>query len=205
MAKSNLISGKTMDIGHLGGQFLIAMPGMADPRFKRAVIFMCAHSEDGAMGIIINHRMAGVTFADLLGQLDLSGHDKGGEIPPQMAAETVYMGGPVETSRGFVLHSPDYYVADAILPVGDDISMTATIDILRDMAKGKGPEKKFIAMGYSGWAPGQLEDELARNGWLHCKADSEIIFDVPVSQRYERSLALLGIDSGFLSDKSGHA
>jgi putative transcriptional regulator len=205
MAKSNITDKSRQESGFLHGHLLIAMPGMKDPRFEKAVIYMCAHSADGAMGVIINHRMGGIEFADLAEQLDVKGEGAGAELAPDIGESPVYMGGPVETSRGFVLHSKDYYIADATLPIRDGVCLTASIDILRAIAAGEGPEKFFLSLGYSGWAPGQLEHEIAMNGWLHCRANMDIVFNVPDERKYERALAMLGIDPGFLASDAGHA
>ena len=154
---------------YLDGQLLIAMPGMSDPRFDRSVIYMCAHSEQGAMGIIINKTTPMMSFGELLSQLDLTG-DEPLEPPDALMQMPVLFGGPVEQGRGFVLHTSDYFTADSSLPVAENIALTATVDILRAMARGEGPEHAVLALGYSGWAPGQLENEIQHNGWLTCPA-----------------------------------
>jgi putative transcriptional regulator len=193
------------ELEFMDGHLLIAMPGMKDPRFERSVIFMCAHSEDGAMGIIINQPTDNVSFSDLMEQLELA--DELDTVIPEgaIADKTIHVGGPVETSRGFVLHSPDYYVADSTLPIEHGISLTATVEILRAIASDEGPQQSFLALGYAGWAPGQLESELRANGWLHCPADPEIVFSNRFEDKYERALALLGIDPSFLAVDAGHA
>ena len=191
--------------GYLDGQLLIAMPAMGDPRFARSVIYMCAHSPEGAMGIIINHRAPNIDFTELLEQLNIVPEAERISLPSAVDAMSVYLGGPVEVGRGFVLHSADYYKADSTLPIDESVCLTATIDILRDIAKGSGPDKALLALGYAGWAPGQLENEIQANGWLHCPADLELIFDARVDRKYTRALGKIGIDPVRLVNDSGHA
>ena len=191
--------------GYLEGQLLIAMPAMGDPRFARSVIYMCAHSPEGAMGIIINHRAPNIDFTELLEQLNIVPEAERISLPSAVDAMSVYLGGPVEVGRGFVLHSADYYKADSTLPIDESVCLTATIDILRDIAKGSGPDKALLALGYAGWAPGQLENEIQANGWLHCPADLELIFDPHVDGKYTRALGKIGIDPVRLVNDSGHA
>lgn len=189
---------------YLDGQLLIAMPGMSDPRFDRSVIYMCAHSEQGAMGIIINKTTPMMSFGDLLAQLDISPEDT--LAPPQELMEMpVLFGGPVEQGRGFVLHTSDYFTADSSLPVAENIALTATVDILRAMATGKGPHRAVLALGYAGWAPGQLESEIQHNGWLTCQADEDLVFGVDFEDRYLAALRKLKIDPAMLSSDAGHA
>lgn len=189
---------------YLDGQLLIAMPGMGDPRFERSVIYMCAHSEQGAMGIIVNKATPMMRFGDLFSQLDLTGNEPM-EPSPGMMDMPVLFGGPVEQGRGFVLHTRDYFTADSSLPVAENIALTATIDILRAMIKGEGPHKALLALGYSGWAPGQLENEIQHNGWLTCSADEDIIFGLDFEERYNAALKKLKIDPAMLSSDGGHA
>ena len=191
--------------GYLDGQLLIAMPAMGDPRFARSVIYMCAHSPEGAMGIIINHRAPNIDFTELLEQLNIVPEAERISLPSAVDAMSVYLGGPVEVGRGFVLHSSDYYKADSTLPIDESVCLTATIDILRDIAKGSGPDKALLALGYAGWAPGQLENEIQANGWLHCPADLELIFDPHVDGKYTRALGKIGIDPVRLVNDAGHA
>ena len=191
--------------GYLDGQLLIAMPAMGDPRFARSVIYMCAHSPEGAMGIIINHRAPNIDFTELLEQLNIVPEAERISLPSAVDAMSVYLGGPVEVGRGFVLHSADYYKADSTLPIDESVCLTATIDILRDIAKGSGPDKALLALGYAGWAPGQLENEIQANGWLHCAADLELIFDPRVDRKYTQALGKIGIDPVRLVNDSGHA
>ena len=189
---------------YLDGQLLIAMPGMSDPRFERSVIYMCAHSEQGAMGIIINKTTPMMSFGELLSQLDLAPEEP--LAPPQdLMQMPVLFGGPVEQGRGFVLHTSDYFTADSSLPVAENIALTATVDILRAMAKGEGPERAVLALGYAGWAPGQLENEIQHNGWLTCQADEELVFGLDFDDRYMAALRKLKIDPAMLSSDAGHA
>jgi putative transcriptional regulator len=190
---------------YLDGQLLIAMPSMSDTRFERSVIYMCAHSEQGAMGIIINKTTPMISFGDLLSQLDVGGGEEAIEPSRELSEMPVLFGGPVEQGRGFVLHTSDYFTADSSLPVAENIALTATIDILRAMAKGEGPERAVLALGYSGWAPGQLENEIQHNGWLTCPADEELLFGLDYAERYAAALKKLKIDPGMLSTDAGHA
>lgn len=189
--------------GFLNDQFLIAMPGMRDERFSRAVIYVCAHSEEGAMGIIINQPQQ-MRFPDLLVQLGIVDETSAIRLPPQTRDFMVRNGGPVDRSRGFVLHSDDYRV-DSSLPVAEDICLTATVDILRAISKGRGPRQALMALGYSGWGAGQLEREIIDNGWLTCPADPDLLFDSDMDRKYDRVLASIGIDESRLSHFSGHA
>lgn len=190
---------------YLEGQLLVAMPAMADKRFERSVIYLCAHSCEGAMGLVINQSAPQISFQELLDQLDLLPDDEDGPILSEHANQIVHLGGPVETKRGFVLHSADYFVEDSTLRINDEICLTATIDILRAIAAGEGPSKSLLALGYAGWAPGQLESELKDNGWLHCPANSELIFDECLAGKYPRALSSIGVDPSFLVNDAGHA
>jgi putative transcriptional regulator len=193
--------------GYLDGQLLIAMPYMSDKRFARSVIYMCAHSSQGAMGLIVNQRAAHISFSELLGQLSIEGDDGPGarNQPLDQIDVDVHVGGPVETGRGFVLHSSDYFAADSTLSIDADVSLTATVDILKAIASGKGPSRAMLALGYAGWRPGQLEDEIQANGWLHCPSDLDLLFDRNLDQKYERALSKLGIDPSHLVSEAGHA
>lgn len=182
------------DEGYLDGQLLIAMPSMGDPRFSRSVIYVCAHSSEGAMGIVINQRAPNISFAELLEQLKIVPTEDRISLPSALNAMEVHLGGPVETGRGFVLHSADYFKAESTLPINDNVCLTATVDILRDIAKGSGPDKALLALGYAGWAPGQLEDEIQSNGWLNCPADPDLVFDPAVDRKYNKALDSLGVD-----------
>ena len=178
----------------LEGKLLIALPGMTDERFAQTVIYMCAHSAKGAMGIVINKPIPGLSFAEVLKQLQIDTKPSVGEFP-------ILYGGPVETGRGFVLHSGDYEGSDSTLPVSEDISLTATLDILRALAEGRGPKQALFALGYAGWAPGQVETEFQRNGWLHCKADPSLVFGVDPEAKWRTALQRLGIGpSGLVAD-----
>ncbi|MEM1429923.1 MAG: YqgE/AlgH family protein [Pseudomonadota bacterium] len=182
----------------LTGQLLIAMPGMGDPRFDRSVVFLCAHSEEGAMGLVVNHVLDDLSFSELLSQLEIAPSAAVSRLP-------VHMGGPVEHGRGFVLHSGEYHEGEATLQVDDTFAMTATLDILEDIARGDGPERTLMALGYAGWGPGQLEGEIAQNTWLNCRASSEIVFETADENKWERALGTLGINPILLSAAAGRA
>jgi len=183
---------------YLNGKLLIAMPGMGDPRFEKAVIFLCAHSVDGAMGLIINKPALDVDVSDLLQQLKIPTGPKTREIH-------AHFGGPVEHGRGFVLHSADYHATDATLGIDDEFGMTATLDILEELAEGRGPETALLMLGYAGWGPGQLESEIVQNGWLTCAASREIVFDLQSDSKWGAALKSLGIEPSSLSAAAGRA
>jgi putative transcriptional regulator len=189
--------------GFLDGHFLIAMPGMKDDRFMRSVIYICAHSEEGAMGLIINQAQQ-MLFPDLLVQLGIMDEKEAIRLPASARNFVIRNGGPVDRSRGFVLHSGDYRV-ESSLPVQNDICLTATIDILRAISKGRGPQRALMALGYSGWGAGQLEREIAENGWLTCPAVPELLFDADMDGKYDRLMHAMGIDLPHLSPIAGHA
>lgn len=191
--------------GYLDGQLLIAMPVMSDPRFARSVIYLCAHSEDGAMGLVINQRASHISFPDLLERLGIVPTDADGSISDGIRSMSIHVGGPVETGRGFVLHSSDYFASDSTLPIEDGVCLTATIDILKAIAAGTGPNRSILALGYAGWSPGQLESEIQANGWLNCPADLDLIFDDNLETKYSRALAKIGIDPSHLVSDAGHA
>lgn len=182
----------------LSGRMLIAMPGMGDPRFERTLIYMCSHSSDGAMGLVVNRKAEGVTFKELMSQLEI-------EIGPESQMSDVHYGGPVEMGRGFVLHTADFHVEDSTMRVTDAVSLTATLDILRAMAAGEGPRNAMIALGYSGWAPSQLEGELQRNGWLTCEADEELLYSRDDAAKWAKALRKIGVDPSVLSATGGTA
>lgn len=182
----------------LAGKLLIAMPSMNDERFEKTVIYLCAHSTDGAIGLVINRKADQVSRKDLFAQLQI-------DTDQSLAQDWIHYGGPVETGRGFVLHSADYHVEEATLEVDEAISMTATIDILRSIASGDGPRNTLIALGYSGWGEGQLEAELRANGWLICDADEQIVFGRDNDAKWTAALAKLGIDPMLLSSEGGSA
>jgi len=193
------------DQGYLDGQLLIAMPVMGDPRFERSVIYMCAHSSEGAMGIMVNRPAGSIDFPELLVQLDIIKEGDEIKLPETAESMKVLKGGPVDTGRGFVMHSSDFYIENATLRIDDGICLTATVDILKAIAKGSGPKHAILALGYAGWAPGQLENEIQGNGWLHCDADQDLIFGGDVEEKYARALRKIGIDPGMLSNDAGHA
>ena len=196
---------KTSGRGYLDGQMLIAMPAMRDERFLRSVIYVCAHSSEGAMGIVVNQPAANINFSDLLVQLEVIPAADLIQLPPRAGMVKVLKGGPVETGRGFVLHSADFFIENSTLPIDEGICLTATLDILKAIARGKGPESAVLALGYAGWAAGQLENEIQENGWLHCAADSELIFGPDVEGKYGKALRKIGIEPGTLSSEAGHA
>jgi putative transcriptional regulator len=182
---------------NLSNYFLLAMPSMADPHFGGAVVFLAEHSAKGALGLVINRPME-LNLASLFERIDLKL-----EIAP-MGAAPVFFGGPVQSDRGFVLHQPlgDW---SSTVPVGDSLGLTSSKDVLEAVAAGSGPSRILVTLGYAGWGPGQLEDEIARNAWLTVKADPLVIFDTPVAQRLRRAYSLLGIDPACLSSAAGHA
>ncbi|MBC8339170.1 MAG: YqgE/AlgH family protein [Rhodospirillales bacterium] len=182
---------------YLAGQLLIAMPGMADPRFEKSVIYMCAHNAEGAMGLVVNRAMEELTFPDMLEQL---GIDVTGDSP----AINIHFGGPVESGRGFVLHSSDYLQA-ATMVVDDDVALTATLDILKAIAGGSGPMQRLLALGYAGWGPGQLDGEIMSNGWLSVPADLDLVFGADLDHKWDRAMDKIGIDPRMLSEEAGHA
>ncbi len=183
---------------NLCGKLLIAMPDMGDPRFAHSVVYVCAHSEEGAMGLIVNKPQPELRFSELLEQLDIP-------KDPKLRDIRVHFGGPVEVARGFVLHTLDYRSETGTLDVADGIGMTATLDVLEDIAKGRGPVTSMLALGYAGWGPGQLESEIAQNGWLSCDAKSEIVFGRANEHKWTAALKVLGIDPVLLSSTAGHA
>ncbi len=187
------------------GQFLIAMPSLREGPFARSVVYMCAHREDGAMGIVINQRADEIEFSKLLVQLDIVARAEAIRLPAAAEAVRVLRGGPVDTGRGFVLHSNDYRADDSTVAIGGGVCLTATLDILRAIAKGSGPSQAVLALGYAGWASGQLESEILANGWLVSPADSRLIFDPNFDAKYDRALALLGVNAAWLSSEAGHA
>src|SRR5689334_8445952 len=191
--------------GFLDGQMLIASPGMQDERFARSLIYVCAHSSEGAMGIVVNQPAPHVSFADLLVKLDVIPAADKIQLPSAAGDVTVLKGGPVETERGFVLHSADFFIENSTLPIDEGICLTATLDILKAIARGNGPHNAILALGYAGWAPGQLENELHHNGWLHCAADPQLIFGTDIDAKYELAMQKIGIRPGMLSSDVGHA
>lgn len=190
---------KTPDVDdlYLSGQLLVAMPGLSDPRFSQTVIYMCAHNVDGAMGLVVNRTIESLTFPDLLEQLGIESHGIGEPI-------NIHFGGPVESGRGFVLHSADY-VQDATMVVDDAVALTATVDILKVIANGGGPKRRLLALGYAGWGPGQLDAEIKANGWLNVPADEDLLFGADLDGKWRRAMGKIGIDPRLLSDEAGHA
>ncbi len=186
------------DFTDLTGKLLIAMPGMTDPRFSSAVVFLCAHSNDGAMGLMINRRSRGVHLSDILKQLSIDCDEGAGDMP-------VLSGGPVEEERGFVLHSPDYESAISTLQVASGLCMTATMDVMEDIAAGRGPEKAIVMLGYCGWGAGQLESELGLNAWLTCDAPNDLVFSQETDGKWQAALKTLGVTPASLSGFSGRA
>ncbi len=182
--------------GYLSGQVLIAMPTMLDPRFQRTVLYVCAHSSDGAMGLVLNRAFGSITFVELMSQLG---------IPAGIDTERqVHFGGPVESGRGFVLHTTDFVHNDSMM-VDEKVALTGTLDILRAIAEGKGPTQSLFALGYAGWGPGQLDAEIQSNGWLSSSANPALLFDGDIDTKWDRALAEMGIDPLMLSEEAGHA
>lgn len=192
-----MVMGMTDESGYIEGQLLIAMPTMTDPRFERTVIFLCAHSAAGAMGLVINKPLTNITFPELIEQLGIQ------DVPSRDDIR-LHFGGPVETGRGLVLHSTDY-VREATVKIGEEVALTATVDVLKAIADDAGPDKTILALGYAGWRAGQLEGEIQANGWLHCEADSELIFAAELDKKWSNAINKLGIDPSLLSMDAGHA
>jgi putative transcriptional regulator len=193
------------DAIYLDGQMLIAMPGIGDPRFDRSVIYMCAHSAEGAMGIVVNKPAENINFSELLTRLNIIPDEERINLPDDVSELTVHFGGPVEMGRGFVLHTADYFATDSTLPIDETIGLTATLDVLRAIASGDGPRHALLALGYAGWGPGQLDKEISSNGWLHCEADEDLIFGDKLERKYDLALAKIGISMSMLSSEAGHA
>jgi putative transcriptional regulator len=198
----NRIERMSGDAINLTNQFLIAMPGMADENFSRTVIYLCEHSKNGALGLVIN-RPTDITLKNLFEKVELS-LDR-----DELAGQPVFFGGPVQTERGFVLHEKagtDQSPYTSTLSIaGGELEMTTSKDVLEALANGAGPKRLMVTLGYSGWSAGQLEEEIGRNGWLTVDADPKVIFDTPVEERYQRALSLLGFDPLMLSQEAGHA
>ena len=190
---------------YLEGQLLIAMPAMSDKRFARSVVYMCLHNADGAMGLIINQRADNVSFAHLLRELGVLRKGAEDEMPVSVLDRSVQIGGPVKMEHGFVLHSPDYATAKSTLEIDSTIRLTNTVDILKAIARGRGPGQAIVALGYAGWSAGQLEGEIQANGWLSCPADPDLVFDPNLELKYDRALAKLGVDASHLVSYAGRA
>ena len=187
------------DGNYLAGKLLIAMPNMGDPRFHRAVIFVCAHDEDGAMGLVINHEMPGIEFQDLLKQIKFES-----DITFDAVDLPVMYGGPVESARGFILHSKDFS-RDETMTVGQIYGVTGTVEALRDVAEGQGPKDVLFILGYAGWDAGQLDDEIQQNAWLVVDPDPNLIFNEDAESKWTRAINKLGFDPGMLSGNAGSA
>ncbi len=191
------MSSETEADSRLTGQLLVAMPGMADPRFARSVVYLCVHSAEGAMGLVVNKRLENVSFAEIAGQVGIEPGDIRAEI-------AVHYGGPVETGRGFLLHSTDC-VDDSSLVIDEHFALTATVEMLKTIAGGGGPERRMLALGYAGWSAGQLDAEIQANGWLTVPADPAIVFDSEDDTKWERAMRAIGIDPSLLSAQTGRA
>lgn len=185
---------------NLANHFLIAMPSMQDPIFGGAVVYVCEHNDKGVLGVVIN-KPTDMTMDVLFERIDLKVADS---MQAEVANEPIMFGGPVQDDRGFVLHTPGGHYSSS-LSVTDDVAFTTSIDVLESVASGDGPQRLLVSIGYAGWSPGQLEDELSRNGWLTVGADASVMFDLPIEQRYTAAIKLLGIDPMMLASEAGHA
>ncbi|MGE3248357.1 MAG: YqgE/AlgH family protein [Beijerinckiaceae bacterium] len=190
--------------GYFDGQFLVAMPSIGDPRFEKSVIYMCAHSPEGAWGLVVNRRSRRLNFSSLLVQLEVIKEEDAIRLPPPAVSVPVMRGGPVERGRGFVLHSDDYFADKSSIELDGGIALTASVDILRAIAAGLGPNRALLALGYAGWGPGQLDREIQANGWLTCPGDTDFLFGTAPEDKYSGALARIGIDPAMLSDVAGH-
>ncbi len=195
MSSAHLLGKRTG--GYLEGQLLVATPLIMESCFNHAVLYLCAHSDEGAMGIIINHALDDLSYMDVLKQLKIPEPEGARKWP-------VYLGGPVEPTRGLVIHSPDYRHEDTVV-LADDIAVTSNLQILRDITAGGGPKKHLLALGYAGWAPGQLEAEVEANSWISAPSSGKLIFDTPDDQKWSETAKTLGIDMLKLSGDVGHA
>lgn len=189
----------------LKGQFLVAMPEMGDDRFKDTVIYLVGHSDEGAMGLMVNQSLDDMRFADILEELSIGDSKDLIRLPEHVRGRVVLRGGPVQRGRGFVLHSPDYFRQDNSYPVSDDVCLTATLDVLKAMAFDEAPADALFALGYCGWGAGQLEDEIKHNGWLTVPYSRTLLFETPIEARYEAALSTLGITRASLSATAGTA
>lgn len=189
----------------LKGQFLVATPDMSDERFAETVIYLVAHGDDGAMGLVVNQPLPDMNLADIFAEIELAEDAEPIRVPDRLLHQHVFKGGPVESSRGFVLHSSDYFRDGNSFAVDDDITLTATLDVLRAMIEGKGPERSLLALGYCGWEAGQLENELRHNGWLTAERSDELLFSLPAGRKYDAALAAVGVNRATLSPVSGNA
>lgn len=193
----DMSTAQTITVNTITGKCLIAMPSMDDPNFARAVVYICAHTPEGAMGLVVNRAFPQLSFPDILEQLNI-------ESTPACERIRVHFGGPVEAARGFVLHSAEYAQAATLL-VNDGVALTATTDVLRAMAQGTGPRRSLMALGYAGWGSGQLDNELKENAWLVVDADEDLLFGNAIDTKWTAALGRLGIDPAMLSDAAGHA
>lgn len=189
----------------LKGQFLVAMPEMGDDRFRDSVIYLIGHGDEGAMGLVVNQSLEDMRFADILEELKIGDKEDIIRLPEDIRAREVLRGGPVQRSRGFVLHSPDYFREGNSYSVTEEICLTATLDVLKAIAFKNSPSDALFALGYCGWSPGQLESEIKVNGWLTVPFARDLLFETPTAQRYDAALARLGITRASLSSFSGHA
>ncbi len=187
----------------LKGKLLIAMPNIQGDDFNRSVVYVCSHNAEGAMGLVINKPASDMIFADLVEKLDV--YSKGNLIDVGILQSLIFKGGPVKKFQGFVLHSADYFSPGESLKINKDFTLTATVDVLRDIAKGQGPQQNRIVLGYAGWSPGQLENEIMRNGWLHCDASADLVFSHNYGAMHGAALNTLGVDPRMLSSEAGHA
>lgn len=203
--KKRKTSAKNGRRSYLDGQMIVAMPSMRDQRFSRSVIYICAHSPEGAMGIVVNQLASNIRFPDLLVQLEVIPATDLIQLPTRAETVNVIKGGPVETGRGFVLHSADFFLENSTLPIDEGVCLTATLDILKAIARGDGPASAVLALGYAGWSAGQLDQEIQENGWLHCSADPELIFGINMDAKYDLAMQKIGINVGMLSSQAGHA
>jgi len=193
------------ELSSLEGQMLIAMPNMSDGRFAHSVIYLCSHSSDGAMGLVLNQIARHLSFEELLVQLNILNDESAIRLPQRLRGMNIYKGGPVEVERGFVLHSDDFKIERSTVSIDNGICLTATLEILRALAEGHGPSQAMLALGYAGWAPGQLETEIQANGWLTGPADPHLVFDADPETKWGRALESIGIDPAMLFGDAGHA
>jgi len=193
------------ELSSLEGQILIAMPNMSDGRFANSVIYLCSHSSEGAMGLVLNQIARHLSFEELLIQLNILNDESAIRLPPRLRGMNIYKGGPVEVERGFVLHSDDFKIERSTVSIDNGICLTATLEILRALAEGHGPSKAMLALGYAGWAPGQLETEIQANGWLTGPADPHLVFETDPETKWGQALQSIGIDPAMLFGDAGHA
>lgn len=189
----------------LKGKFLVATPDMSDERFAEAVIYLVAHGDDGAMGLVVNKAMPHIHLSDILSEIDVEDSAQEIRVSQNLLDQNVLQGGPMDASRGFVLHTSDYFRDGNSFAVDEDICLTATLDVLRAIAAGDGPEESVLALGYCGWGAGQLEDELRQNGWLTAERSDELLFRLPLERRYDAALAAIGVTRATLSPFAGSA